>query len=272
MTPAKLLCAVLVFCISLPAYATWYQRDTFQLRSSFDHLQTTSKPAAREAMLSSEVVALLSVKRLSIQDGYQLWPYTRNIEEPVLVQEGNQILQRLRQDVTAFSMDRVFIDRKLNRISNLYANVVAELGTYHPLYPSVQAQRAKVLEAYANSGDSSSRLVEVNAMLNDLEASLRYARAGVGLKAQITQATLAINTHPYSWITVDGKATQMRTPLWPNQPLQLTAGKHLITFETEDAHYDYEVIVEPGRENKLIIRHLGYSTTGNVWARFVGKR
>jgi len=64
---------------------------------------------------------------------------------------------------------------------------------------------------------------------------------------------LVANTKPWARVIVDGKDTGRWTPIPANNPIRLPAGKHRITFVTEDGRkIESQVEIRPGENTKII--------------------
>jgi hypothetical protein len=64
---------------------------------------------------------------------------------------------------------------------------------------------------------------------------------------------LVANTKPWARVIVDGKDTGRWTPIPIKNPIRLPAGKHRITFVTEDGRkLESQVEILPGESTKII--------------------
>jgi hypothetical protein len=63
---------------------------------------------------------------------------------------------------------------------------------------------------------------------------------------------LIANTQPWARVFVDGKDTGKMTPIAPRGRLPLNPGKHLVTFVVEGRSFEYEILVKPGEDTRLI--------------------
>jgi serine/threonine protein kinase len=67
---------------------------------------------------------------------------------------------------------------------------------------------------------------------------------------------LVANTQPWAKVIIDGKDTGKTTPIAPRSKIPLKPGKHKVTFVANGKKYDYDIVVKPGEDLRLI-RQLG---------------
>ncbi|MDW8281692.1 MAG: serine/threonine-protein kinase [Myxococcales bacterium] len=63
---------------------------------------------------------------------------------------------------------------------------------------------------------------------------------------------LVANTKPWARVFIDGKDTNRTTPIAPRDRIPLRPGKHIVTFVANQKKYNFEIVIKPGEEKKLI--------------------
>ena len=63
---------------------------------------------------------------------------------------------------------------------------------------------------------------------------------------------LVANTQPWAKVLIDGKDTGKTTPIAPMSKIPLKAGKHKVTFVANGKKYDFDIVVKPGEDFRLI--------------------
>jgi hypothetical protein len=71
--------------------------------------------------------------------------------------------------------------------------------------------------------------------------------AGVG-----DMGYLIANTTPYAKVLIDGKDTGKMTPIAPRAKIPLKPGKHTVTFVSGADSFNYPIVIEAGRDHRLI--------------------
>lgn len=67
---------------------------------------------------------------------------------------------------------------------------------------------------------------------------------------------LIANTQPWAKVIIDGKDTGKTTPIAPRSKIPLKPGKHTVTFVANGRNYNFDVVIKPGEDTRLI-RQLG---------------
>jgi hypothetical protein len=63
---------------------------------------------------------------------------------------------------------------------------------------------------------------------------------------------LIANTTPYAKVLIDGKDTGKMTPIAPRAKIPLKPGKHTVTFVSGADSFNYPIVIEAGRDHRLI--------------------
>lgn len=63
---------------------------------------------------------------------------------------------------------------------------------------------------------------------------------------------LIANTQPWAKVLVDGKDTGKTTPIPPRSRIVLRPGKHVVTFVVANKKYNFNVLIRPGEETRLL--------------------
>jgi serine/threonine protein kinase len=63
---------------------------------------------------------------------------------------------------------------------------------------------------------------------------------------------LIANTQPWARVLIDGHDTGKSTPIAPRSKVALKPGKHMVTFVVGGKKFDYEIVVRPGEDTRLI--------------------
>ena len=63
---------------------------------------------------------------------------------------------------------------------------------------------------------------------------------------------LIANTTPWAKVLIDGKDTGKTTPIAPRAKIPLRPGKHRVTFVVGAKKYSYPIIIEAGKDHRLI--------------------
>jgi serine/threonine protein kinase len=73
-----------------------------------------------------------------------------------------------------------------------------------------------------------------------------------GAAASSEPGYLVANTQPWAKVIIDGKDTGKTTPIAPRSKIPLKAGKHTVTFVASGKKYNFDIVVKPGEEIRLI--------------------
>ncbi len=63
---------------------------------------------------------------------------------------------------------------------------------------------------------------------------------------------LVANTQPWARVFIDGKDTGKTTPIAPRSKLEVKPGKHTVTFVVSGKKFNYDVVVRPNEDTRLI--------------------
>jgi serine/threonine protein kinase len=63
---------------------------------------------------------------------------------------------------------------------------------------------------------------------------------------------LVANTQPWAKVLIDGKDTGKTTPIAPRSKIPLKPGKHVVTFVVSGKKYNFDVLIKPGEDARLI--------------------
>jgi hypothetical protein len=63
---------------------------------------------------------------------------------------------------------------------------------------------------------------------------------------------LVANTQPWAKVYIDGKDTGKTTPIAPRSKIPLKPGKHVVTFVANGKRYNFDVMIKPGEDFRLI--------------------
>ncbi len=63
---------------------------------------------------------------------------------------------------------------------------------------------------------------------------------------------LVANTKPWARVFIDGKDTNRTTPIAPRDRIPLRPGRHTVTFVANQKKYNFDIVIKPGEEKKLI--------------------
>ena len=63
---------------------------------------------------------------------------------------------------------------------------------------------------------------------------------------------LVANTQPWAKVIIDGKDTGKTTPIAPRSKIPLKPGKHVVTFVANGKKFNFDVVVRPGEDTRLI--------------------
>ena len=86
----------------------------------------------------------------------------------------------------------------------------------------------------------------------------RLASSGKGVPAAAGAAELAesgylvANTQPWAKVIIDGKDTGKTTPIAPRSKIALKPGKHVVTFVANGKKFNFDVVIKPAEDTRLI--------------------
>jgi hypothetical protein len=63
---------------------------------------------------------------------------------------------------------------------------------------------------------------------------------------------LVANTQPWAKVLIDGKDTGKTTPIAPRSKISLKPGKHVVTFVANGKRYNFDIVIEPAEDTRLI--------------------
>jgi len=86
-------------------------------------------------------------------------------------------------------------------------------------------------------------------------ASVKVASSGKSMPASSGSSEsgyLVANTQPWAKVIIDGKDTGKTTPIAPRSKIALKPGKHVVTFVANGKKFNFDVVIKPAEDTRLI--------------------
>ncbi|HEX9105509.1 MAG TPA: protein kinase [Polyangia bacterium] len=103
-------------------------------------------------------------------------------------------------------------------------------------------------------GRAAAAVAEDASAKDDELAPIKVASTGKGVPATSASESgyLVANTQPWAKVLIDGKDTGKTTPIAPRSKIALKPGKHVVTFLANGKKFNFEVLIKPAEDTRLI--------------------
>ena len=176
---------------------------------------------------------------------------TPGVTHRVVVKRGNEVIKELRPTARA--------GQELSRVlaeAPAVAVPAPQPKPGPPVEPPKKESHEDSSSGSAHAGRGSSRSTHAHKEHSELHSSSHHSSGKTETAEQKADAPnkgyLIANTVPWARVWIDGKDTGRSTPIAKRSRLELSPGKHKVTFVFGKQKFPYSVTIAPGKTAKLV--------------------